>query len=189
LILSHRFASCASMTVVKPVEIRVDSDGGFIDFNLTMVSFHRTADGVCHVTAQGFHQGRIVGFRVDMGSAWERQDLENSRISLYWGEATLISIGEESDAFLQVVDEAWQTNLGRQKMRDRIPFIAVGLDSDPRSMEDLPISMKLFSQTDSEEDDAEFFLNVDARNLSVQFREKDPEYRRGVVVALSAMAS
>jgi hypothetical protein len=177
------------MTVVKLVEVRVDSDGGFIDFDLTMLDFHRAADGVCHVTAQGLHRGRIVGFRVSLGSTWERQVLEDSRISLYWGEATLISIGEASDAFLQVVDEAWQTNLSHPTMRDRISFIAVGLDSDPGLMEDLPISMKLFSKTDSEEDDAEFFLNVDARNLSVQFREKDPEYRRGVVVALSAMAS
>jgi len=49
--------------------------------------------------------------------------------------------------------------------------------------------MKLFSQTDNEEQDAEFYLNIDTRNSSVQFHEKDTDYRRGVVLALSASAS
>lgn len=31
-------------------------------------------------------------------------------------------------------------------------------------MEHLPINMKLFSKSDSEERDAEFYLNIDTRN-------------------------
>ncbi len=65
---------------------------------------------------------------------------------------------------MRAVDEAYQTNLGHQKMGDRISFIAVGLNGDPLLMEHLPINMKLFSKSDSEERDAEFYLNIDTRN-------------------------
>ena len=182
----HLLTRSDSIDGVELVEIRVDSDGGFIDFDLTMLSFHRAADGVQNMSARGLYNGRVVGFGVSLSPTWERQDLEDSRILLYWGEATLISLGEESDAFLQGVDKAYQTNLGHQKMRDRISFTAVALDGDPLLMGDLPINMKLFSQTDNEEQDAEFYLNIDTRNSSVQFHEKDTDYRRGVVLALSA---
>jgi hypothetical protein len=147
---------------------------------------YHSADGVQHVSARGLHKGRVVGFGVSLSSTWERQELENSHIPLYWGEATLISLGAESDAFLQALDEAFQTSLGHQRMADRISFIAVGLDGDPHLTEHLAVNMKLFSKSDSEERDAEFYLNIDPRNSYVQFHEKDTDYRRGIVLALSA---
>ena len=67
------------------------------------------------------------------------------------------------------------------RMADRISFIAVGLDGDPLLVEHRPVNMKLFSKSDNEERDAEFYLNIDTRNSSVQFHEKDTDYRRGVV--------
>lgn len=66
------------MNGVQLVEIRVDSDGGFVDFDLTMVSFRRGANGVQHVSARGLHEGQIVGFGVGLSSTWERQDLETA---------------------------------------------------------------------------------------------------------------
>jgi len=44
--------------------------------------------------------------------------------------------------------------------------------------------MKFFFESDDEERYAEFYLNIDVCGSTVQFHEKDQDYRRGVVLAL-----
>jgi hypothetical protein len=87
---------------------------------------------------------------------------------------------------LQALDQVYQTNVGHRRMRDRVSFIAVSLAGLPFETEHESVKMKLFFESDAEERYAEFYLNIDPRNSSVQFHEKDADYRRGAVLALSA---
>jgi hypothetical protein len=168
--------------------IQIISEGHFVDLDLPMANFQRDPDGVQEISARGRHSDNSVGFLVSLGSVWERQDVENSAVALYWGRAELVSVGIESDAFLRLLDEAYGTGLGHQRMRERVPFLAVSLAGDPTRLDSEPAKMKFFFESEAEERDAEFYVNIDVQAQSVQFHEKDTDYRRGVVLSLSAEA-
>ena len=166
-------------------EIKVVSEYDFVDLEFTLVDRQRDADGVQRLVAKGSYDGRTVGFGVTLGPKWERQDVEDAQIWLYWGEAELTTLGDVSDGFVQALDELYGTDIGTLKMCDRVPFIAVSLAGYPPLLNEESVKLKLFFESDAEEKDAEFFLNIDLRSRSVQFHEKDTDYRRGVVLSLS----
>jgi len=130
------------------------------------------------------HLGTPVGFAVSLASDWELQVLEDSKLPLYWGHAEIVSLGEESDAFLRAIDEVYGTNLNPLKMQEKVSYIAVSLEGDPSQLEHASVKLKLFFESDTEDRDADFYLNIDVKDSSVQFREKDTDYRRGVVLSL-----
>jgi hypothetical protein len=68
----------------------------------------------------------------------------------------LISLGEESDGFLQALDEVYNTNTGRRTMRDQVAYLAVSLAGHPLRLEREFLKMKLFFESDVEERAAEF---------------------------------
>ena len=111
-----------------------------------------------------------------------------SELVLYWGRAELVSTGIESDAFLRLIDEVYGTAVGHARMRERVPFLVVSLAGDPSRLEGEPAKMKFFFESETEDRDAEFYVNIDVKTRSVQFHEKDADYRRGIVLALSAQA-
>ena len=86
--------------------------------------------------------------------------------ALSWGRAELASIGTESDNFLRLLDELYGSGLSPEKMRLRTPFLAVSLAGNPVHLEHTPMKMKFF-ESDEEERDAEFFVNVDVEARSV----------------------
>jgi hypothetical protein len=130
------------------------------------------------------HLGTRVGFAVSLTSAWELQTLEDSKLPLYWGRAEIVSLGAESDAFLRAFDEVYGTNLNPLKMQDEVSYIAVSLEGDPAQVEHTSVKLKLFFESATEDRDADFYLNIDVKDSSVQFREKDTDYRRGIVLSL-----
>ena len=69
-------------------------------------------------------------------------------------------------------------------MQDRVAYIAVSLEGDPVHAEHTSVILKLFFESETEERDADFFLNIDPTRSSVEFREKDTEFRRGIVLSL-----
>jgi hypothetical protein len=166
-------------------QIKIMYEDGFVDIDLPMASFHRDAKGIQEISARGQHNGSNVGFMVSLGTVWERQDLENSNITLYWGRAEVVSEGSESDIFLRLLDQVYGTKLSPGKMRERVPFLAVGLACDPSRLENEPAKMKFFFESDTEEREASFFVNIDVQAQLVEFREKDADYRLGVVLSLS----
>ena len=124
-----------------------------------------------------------------MGSIWEHQKLESLDDPLYWGTADLISLGEESDAFVQALDEVYSTNTGRRTMREPGCISRRQPCRYPLRLEQESLKMKLFFESDVEERAAEFYLNVDAQNSYVEFREKDADYRLGIILSLATNAA
>lgn len=176
----------SSKAMNELAEIRVVLEDGFADVNLPVVSFKRDLNGIQQIWASGQHDGRRLGFQIEVGATWERQDLENNAIdALYWGRANLISTGTQSDLFLRLLDELYCTALSPPKMRERTPFLAVSLEGNPSDLHHTPVKLKLFFESDDEERDADFFINIDIPGGLVEFREKDMDYRRGVVLSLS----
>jgi hypothetical protein len=170
-------------------EVTAGAEDGFADLRLTLISIQHDPDGAQTITAGGLHRGRPIGFAVNLGSTWEEQGLEETNDSIYWGRADLVSLGNESDAFLQVLDEVYETNAHPRTMRDKVTYVAVSLAGHPLRLEHEPVKMKLFFEAETEDRAAEFFLNIDAQSSSVEFHEKDKDYRRAIVLSLVASIS
>jgi len=168
----------------KMPELTADSEEGFVDLSLKMNGLVREPDGTFRFEARATHEGRQVAFAVTLGSLWNVQKLEDTE-PLYWGEAQLSSLGNESDAFIEILDQLYETKLGALRMRPNTSFTAVSLGGDPRKLEREPLKMKLFFEANADELYAEFYLNCDAAQSRVQFHEKDPDYRSAVVLALT----
>jgi hypothetical protein len=62
---------------------------------------------------------------------------------------------------------------------------AVSLHGDPRSLETGPVKWKLFFEEDDPDRYGELFLDLDLRARRLRLGEKDNEYRKAIVAALS----
>jgi hypothetical protein len=166
-------------------DLTAGSEEGFADLCLKMNGLVREQDGKYRFEARAIHEGRHVAFAVTLGSVWDVQKLEDMDEPLYWGEAQLSSLGNESDAFIQILDQLYETGFGALRMRRNVDFAAVSLAGDPRQLEREPLKMKLFFEADVDDLCAEFYLNCDAARSLVQFHEKDTDYRGPIILALT----
>jgi hypothetical protein len=121
-----------------------------------------------------------------LGTSWQAQEVEgnSSKFLFYWGEADLISLGAESDAFIQTLDHLYQTMTGATQMRRSVHFTAVSLAGNPSRLPAEPVKMKLFFESDEDDLCAEVYLNFDVLGRYVQFHEKDQDFRLPLVLAL-----
>jgi len=165
-------------------EVTVGAEEGYVDLSFRLESLRRDPAGQVRLVARGMHGGTPVGFGVSLSSKWKMQALEDPQIPLYLGRADLTSLGAESDAFLHALDELYQTNINPEKMQEQVSYIALSLEGDPAKVEHTPVMLKLFFESEKEERDADFFLNIDPVRSSVEFREKDIDFRRGIVLSL-----
>jgi len=166
-------------------ELTVGSEEGFADLCLGMKGLLRGPDGRHRFEARAMHKGGPVAFAVALSTIWKPQDVEGTTAHLLWGEAQLISVGNESDRFVQALDEVYRTGLGVLQMRGNVKFLAVSLAGHPLRIEIEPIKLKLFFEHEADDRYAEVYLNCDSEESRVEFHEKDPDYRRAVVLALS----
>jgi hypothetical protein len=94
----------------------------------------------------------------------------------------------ESDALAMALSRLYGLPHAGLRMLPEIRTEAVGLASDPRLIESEPVKMKLFFHSENEDRYAEMFLNIDRRAQTVELHEKDPEYRKDLVRALTERA-
>ena len=100
------------------------------------------------------------------------------------GNISLKSVGTDSDALIQVLDELYQTKLTPKTMHDETPFTGISLEGDPGELSMGIAKIKLFHEKGGEEAYAEAFINIDLKAGKVELREKDPDYRQPLVRAL-----
>ena len=124
-------------------ELTADSEEGFADLCLKMEGLVQNKDGTYRFEARALHKGRPVAFAVALGTTWSPQEIKEISAFLYWGEARLISLGNESDAFIQALDQVYETKVGVSRMRDDVGFTAVSLEGHPHRLATEPLKMKL----------------------------------------------
>jgi len=164
----------------------VDLEDGFVDLSLRMDAPSSGSESGYRFEARALYEGRPIPFAVALGTSWQAQEVEgdSSKFLFYWGEADLISLGAESDAFIQTLDQLYQTKAGATHMRRSVHFAAVSLAGDPSRLHAEPIKMKLFFESDEDDLCAEVYLNFNVLKRHVQFHEKDQDFRRPLVLAL-----
>lgn len=102
------------------------------------------------------------------------------------GTVTYRSIGPESDAFVQVLDDLYGTKLAPKSMRPETCFTAISLGGDPRDPTKGPVRIKLFFESGGPEDYVERYTNIELAGHRLEVHEKDADYRSPIVRALRA---
>jgi hypothetical protein len=102
----------------------------------------------------------------------------------YQGVITYRSIGADSDTFVQVLDELYGTKLSPKVMIGEVRFTGISLGGDPRDLQSGPVKIKLFFESDKQDEYAELFTNIQLADHRLEFHEKDPDYRLAVIKAL-----
>jgi hypothetical protein len=140
----------------------------------------------------------MSGWREQVSDVGEGDDA----FRCYWGEVTLRSSGPPSDRLLALMADYYgvehegpkwnvvQRLLGKSAASTRfvteVRCLAVGIASDPRSLEDASVHLKLFFD-DSHENGryAEIFVEVNLPAGFLMLNEKDEEYRTDLIHWLS----
>jgi len=164
--------------------LTVQTEDGFVDLSLKLDS-PNTANGY-RFEARALYEGRPIAFAVGLGTTWQAQEVDgnSSKFLFYWGEVDLVSLGPESDAFIQALERLYQTTTGVTQMRRTVRFTAVSLAGDPSLFPAKPVKIKLFFESDEDDLCAEVYLNFDVLAKRVEFHEKDEEYRLPLILAL-----
>lgn len=116
----------------------------------------------------GVHRGLRVGLEVVFGPDWrEGAPADPPR---HEGLVTFRSVGPESDALLEALDEVRETKTAPGEIAGLIDFACVTLGGDPRDLRTGPVHAKLSLEGEGEGDVAELqvFVDVAARRLELR---------------------
>ncbi len=185
-------AMALSMPMARGIAAPVTlvEEGGSVDIDLPFEAVTKV-DGAFQIDARGTYDGQSIGLRIVLPAAWKAESPDPADITattLYRGSARYVRLGPESDRFVALLAREYRVeDDASMKMLPSVTAQAVGLGDDPSRLMDGParVSMKFFLHADDAGRHAQVYTNVDLRRHVVEFHEKDPEYRRNVVRALT----
>lgn len=163
-------------------KVILDTEDGFADFTIPVLHSKELEDGIVSVRVQGSMMDDDIGFYIDVLPNW-RPQVVDSNLTIYWGNVRYRTIGSGSDRFLSILADHYGFSAQSRTMAPMINFTAAGLQTDPREIKSIPLTMKLFFDQGPEGTYAEFFTNIDLKGAKMEFREKDEEYRARIVSA------
>jgi hypothetical protein len=121
---------------------------------------------------------------VVLGPNWQAGSLDQKLpLVTYRGLVTYRSTGPDSDAFVQALDELYESKVGAQAMASETRFTAISLEGDPRDLAKGPVKIKMFFESNDEDRYGELFTNIELAARRLEVREKDEGYRLPVVRA------
>ncbi len=176
-----------SKPLAGPPEVTSEEEEGFHDLVFYIQEHKRLDDGSQSIRALGTHKGRQLGFEVVLGPTWQSGSLgKEIPLVTHQGTVTYRSTGPDSAAFIQVLDELYGTNLSPEAMGEQTKFNGISLEGDPGNLDKGPVRIKLFFESDKEDEYAELFTNIELAARRLEVHEKDEGYRSPVIKALQA---
>jgi hypothetical protein len=137
------------------------TEDGFVDLTLSISKYEKQKNGIARFLIKNTLDGKRIGFVIELHPTWKAQKIEN--VDALYGLPT--------------------TNL---TFLTRVNAQVVGLANDPANIENQPIKMKFFLNSDGPDElYSEVFVNVDLKRRVLEFNEKDPEFRGALVKSLS----
>lgn len=166
-------------------EITSESEEGFHDLVFAIREHKQLSDGRQMILAAGIHKGTRVSFEIYLDSGWRESPLDKDvPLITYLGHVSFHSVGAESDVFLHAMDEIYGTSQSPKQMNQATEFTALSLGGDPRDLSKEIVKIKMFFDSDAEDQYAEFFTNIDLNARKLYISEKDEEYRTAIIRAL-----
>jgi len=172
-------------------EIWQPNEEGWFDIDLDVVSSAFEAHRLV-VVAKGIFRGAVVGLKVSF-----RNDLKPGIVSASVDRSAFASdgimfesIGEESDRLLDALANLYGMRQEIRRFSSGLAAVSLALEERPIDFELRYIRLKAFFHHESGPDKyAELFVNLDLPAKRLEHHEKDEEYRRNVVSALSAAST
>jgi hypothetical protein len=175
------WVSCAA-GALDPAISRISEADGFVDIDLPIAEVTEDS-GLVRIVARGDVAGTMVGLEVDFHSG---PGHSGSRLSLPLGAARIRSIGAASDSFVRLLASRYRLPSLAKTMVPAVDASVVGLEGDPAHVLDRVTKMKFFFFDSGPEDRyAEVFINVDVNKRVLEFHEKDEDYRKPLLLALT----
>ena len=172
---------------VKPPQIMAKAADGFVDLSFALESRKQGPRVGERLVAIGADKDRPVAFTIVIEPGWKDVKLAGLDIPTHQGSIVIESLGEASDALVQAIDRLYATGIGAKTMQSATRFSGISLGGDPSRLDVGPAKIKLFFESEVSGRYAELFLNIDVQAKSIELNEKDEDYRRPVVLALSGL--
>jgi hypothetical protein len=169
----------------EPPSGQLAKEDDFVDVTLPIADYRFAKDGSLRLVTRGKINGQIVGFALELEPTWKSQKDEQTPITVFWGKGHILSVGAESDAFLQLLSQEYGITNAKRKLASRVTITMLSFGVDPRTIKTTPVKMKVFFESSGEDNYGEAFINVDLVAKVLEFRDKDPEYHHGIVSSLS----
>lgn len=178
---SRSTTPAATRLSAPPVIVPVPRDG-FCDFDLYIDNVQAEPDGGRSLVATALYKGQLVSIKVELSNQWTTSPTDKDvPIPVHYGNLTYRSQGNSSGALLALLDKCYGTHLKPTAMVQSTSFKAVALGGDPEHLESGITKIKLFHGSD-----VEVFTNIDLANRTLGIHEKDPEYRKALIRALTS---
>ena len=176
------FASQA-VFAAQYTKVEISDHDGFIDIDLPIAQVTQ-AQGVVKIIARGTVAGVSVGFEIDFPTESNRQAGMPGQLKL--GTARIRSLGADSNRFVALLSRRYGVTGAASTMVSSLDASAVGLGDDSAHLLDGKKNMKFFFFDAGPEDRyAEVYINVDFNTRVLEFHEKDPGYRKPLLLALT----
>lgn len=92
----------------------------------------------------------------------------------------------EAEGFVALLDSRYKIPIPSKTMVSAVSASVVGLEGDPAHVQDGVTRMKfVFFDSGPQDRYAEVYINVDASNRVLGFHEKDEDYRKALLLALT----
>jgi len=164
----------------------VNTEEGFVDVDLRISSLVKSPDGSFTIDVKSKVGKTPVAFRIVISNIWKKNPIEKTDDFWYWGKGRFVSLGKETENFIEVMAQLYNVP-GSRLQKTEIDFVAVGLANDPSMLDVKATKMKVFFNSESDNQDlySEVFVNIDPVKKILEFHEKDQDYREPLVRSLA----
>jgi hypothetical protein len=160
-------------------EAAIIHDDDMVDLQLPYTGVITTDSSIIYVVSATY-KGAKIGFELQMPP--------NDK-----AVARLISLGQPSDNFLRVLRTAYQQDTGKTShFADTVQVVCLSMGDYVDSLKkngqggyETMAMNKLFFAPDDSVWEAECYLNINPGEHCVEFKEKEPDYRQGIIHDLS----
>lgn len=143
-------------------------------------------DGSRTLSAVATHEGRAVGFDLELG-AWHENPPGYVNMPTWDCKAFVRSQGAPSDELVRVLDERFATHLAPTRMLDAVELQGFSPWKDPSALEKEPAKLTLLFPSGRDFDQGgELRVEIDLERARLHVREKDARMRLAVMRTLSA---
>jgi hypothetical protein len=187
--------SCATTTSTKAqpeevVSIAIIEEFGFVNvaFELKEMKTLKAADGsnVYAFYFGGEFRGKTTYAALALSSEWDGNQ-SASPIPIFGSDIGIYAINDDSHNLLSVLRAAYgMEQLPGARLAESLAAQVISIGDKPTAINSKRTDLKAFFGPPHQEHYGELYVNIDPEKKRIEFNEKDPEYRKAIIAALTA---
>jgi hypothetical protein len=170
--------------------IAVTREIGFVNitFKLDKISVQTNDDGtkVFVLYFGGTYGNESVDAALALSSEWDEERSPDFPMPTYWSEIAIGAVNEQSHALVRVMASAYGMQVApNSQLQETVNAKIVSIGVKPIEISSQPTRLKIFFAKPLHDEYGEVYLNIDPAKKTVEWNEKDPEYRGAILKALT----